>query len=199
MGDFFRFDLKFDGPEPALDDVSVMKELGEIARETIMDSPALDRLILRIRAELFIFELDASRPFLIVDGMYEGTGKILCRLRARTPEYNALMAQLDQASASFLIGDNVMAGKFQDRSARLKDGNFSKDVKFRTPSRHDPFVISLHEDGAPCPISGAPFTLQRLLDTQRLEARFGTTDHQKRKWTSDEIELLPKKRVRINH
>ena len=195
-GEFFRFDVEFEGPEPSLDDVLVMKEIGDIARETILDSPALSRLVLRIRAELFIFELDDLRPFQLVNGMYECAGKIVCRLRAKTPEFEALMTQLGQSSATFLVGESVLPGSFYDRSAMLEDGNFSKEIKFCTPSRLDPFTISLREKDTPYPISGAPFTLQGLLNSQSLEARFGTADHRKRKWPIESIEEPRLKRLR---
>lgn len=195
-GEFFRFDVEFEGPEPSLDDVNVMKEIGDIARETILDSSALDRLVFRIRAELFIFELDPRRPFQLINGVYECTGRIHCRLRAKTPEFHALMEQLDQTSATFLVGDSVVQGSFQDRSAKLQDGNFFKEVRLRTPSRVEPFTISLRESDNTCPISGAPFTLQSLIDAQNLESRFGTADHRKRKWPTEGVEEPQRKRMR---
>ncbi|KAK3933650.1 acyl transferase/acyl hydrolase/lysophospholipase [Diplogelasinospora grovesii] len=194
-GEFFRFDIEFEGQEPPLDNVVDMKEISDIARETILGSPALDRLIHRIRAELFVFELDPRCPFRLVNGTYQCVGRILCRLRARTPEFVAFMSQLDQASASFLIGDRVLPGSFQDRSAKREDGNFFKEVRFHTPSRTEPITISLREGGAACPISGSPFTLQFLIEVQSLDARFGTADHRKRKWLNDGGNEVRRKRM----
>ncbi|KFA53721.1 hypothetical protein S40293_09644 [Stachybotrys chartarum IBT 40293] len=185
-GEYFRFDVEFEGPEPSLDDVSVMEEIGEIARETMLDSPALDSLVLRMRAELFVFELDPERSIEFVNGMYECVGKIFCRLRANTPAFDAFMTQLDQSSATFLIDGTELPGNFHDCVARLSDGNFCKDIRFRTSSRLNPIAISLREDSTPCFISGAPFTLQRLVEAQKLGARFGTSDHRKRKWHVEE-------------
>ncbi|MDF2434584.1 MAG: hypothetical protein JWP44_4215, partial [Mucilaginibacter sp.] len=194
---YFRFDVEFEGPEPSLDDVYVMKEIGDIARETMLDSPALDQLVFRLRAQLFFFELDPRCPFQLIDGVYECVGSALCRLRAGTPEFETLMAQLDHSSAKFLVGDSVVPGSFQDRSARVEDGNFSKALTFRTSSRSEPLRISLQEKETPCPISGAPFTLQWLIQAQNLEARFGTADHRKREWPSEKSEERRRKRRRL--
>ncbi|KAH7303139.1 acyl transferase/acyl hydrolase/lysophospholipase [Stachybotrys elegans] len=166
-GEFFRFDIEFDGPEPPLDDVLVMKEIRDEARDTMLDSPTLDCLVLRTRAELFFFELDPERPYQFIGGAYE----------SRTPEFEAFMAQLNASSAEFL-----------DRFTRLRDGNFSKVIKFQTPSRQEPIAISLREKDTAYPISGAPFSLQWLIDAQQLEARFGQQDHRKRKWPICEVE-----------
>ena len=196
-GEFFRFDVQFDGPEPSLDDVDVMQEIGDIARETILDSPALDRLVLHIRAELFFFELNPLRPFQLVNGTYECTGRVVCRLRAGAPEFDSFMAQLDQSAAVFLVGDTVLPGTFQDRYAKQEDGNFSKEITLRTSARSTLFTISLRESDTPYPISGAPFTLQWLIEAQGLEARFGTADHRKRKRPSQD-DVRQRKRPR-NH
>ncbi len=182
VGEFFRFDIEFEGREPPLDNVFDMKEISEIARETMLGSPELNKLAHRIRAELFVFELDLGRPFQFINGTYECTGRILCRLRAKTPELDALIAQLAKASAVLLLEDRILPGSFQDRSARSDDGNFQKEVRFRTLSRTEPFKISLREGGDDSPISGSPFTLQSLIEAQSLDARFGTRDHRKRKW-----------------
>ncbi|KAH7303728.1 acyl transferase/acyl hydrolase/lysophospholipase [Stachybotrys elegans] len=187
-GEFFRFDIEFDGPEPALDDVLVMEEIRDEARDAMLDSPTLDRLVLRTRAELFFFELDPERPYQLIGGVYECVGRISCRLRARTPEFEAFMAQLNASSAKFLISDRVLPTDFQDRFTRLRDGNFSKVIKFQTPSRQDPITISLREKDTAYPISGAPFSLQWLIDAQQLEARFGQQDHRKRKWPICKVE-----------
>lgn len=158
-----------------------LTEMSETARKTMLDSPALDKLVYRIRAELFLFELDPGRPFQFVNGTYQCAGRILCRLRVRTPEFDALVSQLDQASASFLVDDRILPGGFQDRSAKGDDGNFVKEVNFHTTSRTEPFKISLREGDATSPISGSPFTLESLINAQSLNSRFGTIDHRKRK------------------
>lgn len=197
FGEYFRFDVEFEGPEPSLDDVHMMTEIGGLARDAMLDSPALDQLVFRLRAQLFFFELDPRCQFQLIDGVYECVGRVLCRLRAGTPEFETLMAQLEQSSAKFLVADSVVAGSFQDRSARVEDGNFSKTLTFRTASRSDPLRISLQERDTPCLISGAPFTLQWLTQAQNLEARFGTADHRKREWPSKESEESRRKRRRL--
>ncbi|KAH8655641.1 patatin-like phospholipase-like protein [Xylariales sp. PMI_506] len=196
IGDFFRFDVEFDGPEPALDNVLVMDEIRDMARETILDSPSLDKLVSRIRAELFVFELDPDCPYQLVNGIYECVGRIMCRLRAGTNEFDVFMSQLDQSSAVFLVGDAVLPGRFHNHSNKHEDGNFFKKVRFRTTDRLDPLIISLRERDTACPISGSPFNLQGLIESQNLEARFGTSDHRKRKSQGEEIGDLRQKRLR---
>jgi len=195
-GEFFRFDVEFDGSEPRLDDVAEMPEVARAAREAISGSPSLQRLARHIRAELFFFELDPSCPPRLAGGAYDCVGHILCRLQARTPEFEALMRRLDQSSATFQVGSRVLPGGLQDRSAALQDGSFRKEVRFHTATRQEPFVISLREGLADaCNISGAPFTLQRLAKQQRLEAWFGTADHRKRRSGEDDVGR-PRKRRR---
>jgi hypothetical protein len=196
-GVFFRFDVEFEGPEPPLDDVHVMKEIGDLARETMLDSPALNQLVFRIRAELFFFELDPSYPFQLINGVYDCVGRVLCRLRAGTPEFDALMSQLERSSAQFLVGDKVLRCRFEDNSAKLEDGNFSQTLRFRTSNRNDPLMISLQEKDASYPISGAPFTLQWLIEAQNLDARFGMALHRKRNWPIQELEEPQLKRRRL--
>lgn len=93
--EFFRFDIEFEGAEPPLDDVSKMYQVGRLAREAMLASPMLDRLVRRIRAELFVLELDPTRPCKLVNGIFECVGYITCRLRANTPVLETLMFQLD--------------------------------------------------------------------------------------------------------
>lgn len=181
-GRYFRFDVDLGARGPALDNLTEMDRIGKMARETIWNSSALEKLVYRLRAELFIFELDDARPFQRVNGTYECVGHIQCRLRAKTPEFEALMSQLDQGSAVFRFRRWVLQGSFQDRSSVRHDGNFFKRVRFQIRSREEPFSIALEEGpGTTCQISGSPFTLQRLLSQQSLEAWFGTPDHQPRK------------------
>ncbi|KAH8194108.1 hypothetical protein TruAng_011729 [Truncatella angustata] len=108
--DLFRFDIEFDGRGPALDDVGEMEEIGRLARESILESPALVRLAQRIRAELFIFELDPVSPFRFTKGVFECHGHISCRLGPATDELSVFIAQLKESSALFRIGN------LQDRS-----------------------------------------------------------------------------------
>ncbi|KKO96629.1 hypothetical protein THAR02_11267 [Trichoderma harzianum] len=70
-GEFFRFDVEFKSQLPALDDISSMDEVAGIAREAALGSAAMEQLGRCHRAELFLFELDISRPPRFVGGVYD--------------------------------------------------------------------------------------------------------------------------------
>lgn len=53
--------------------------------------PALRRLVLCARAELFLFELSASQPYVFSDGGYECYGHIRCRLAAGSKSLEEFM------------------------------------------------------------------------------------------------------------
>lgn len=196
-GEFFRFDIEFQGLAPPLDDVEKMEEVSEIARETIAQSPALDELASHLRAELFFFELDDSKLPRFSNGSFSCLGHISCRLEIGTAELEAFMQQLQKASASFQLAGRTLPISFHDRIGGKSWGEIRQAIHFRVPSRQAPFDIVLDEGrGAPCNISGSPFTLEGLIRTQNLEAYFGTADHRKRTF-SDHHALPGRKRRRL--
>ncbi|KAK8054768.1 hypothetical protein PG994_009835 [Apiospora phragmitis] len=103
QSNLFRFDIEFEGPVPALDDVAEMQNVAKLARDEILHSPSLEPLVNRIKAELFVFELSADAPFRFHNGVYLCAGRILCRLQPKTPEFNSFMCQLAQSSASLHV------------------------------------------------------------------------------------------------
>lgn len=198
-GEFFRFDIEFPGPEPPLDGVADMEEIGYMARSAIQKSPTLERLVACMRAELFLFELDVNSRFQCVDGEYECSGRILCRLPAGTPTFEALMLQLDKAGASFQIdGRTTRCGGFRRYSATNPDEKFYRCIRFRVRGRQTPFTITLnnsYSDGHN--ISGSPFSLERLIEAQKLETWFGWADHRKRPLTGRPDDDSRRKRRRL--
>ncbi|KAF4775522.1 patatin family protein [Colletotrichum scovillei] len=159
-GEFFRFDVEFDGSEPPLDSLSSFDD-EEDDGCTFEGLPALRRLRLCARAELFVFELRASRPYLFSDGGYDCRGQICCRLR--------------------------LACDFASYPAAFPDGHFRLDVKFRVASLQESLAICLWEtadEGRD--ISGSPFTVQQLVRSQKLEQCFGTSDHRKKRRRDDD-------------
>ncbi|KAK1506523.1 uncharacterized protein CCOS01_16575 [Colletotrichum costaricense] len=177
-GEFFRFDVEFEGAEPPLDDLSDFSD----ADDVFEGLPELERLAICLRAELFVFELNPVQPIRFVNGEFECLGHIRCRLGADSDEFVAFMTQLDAALAFFRVGDRTLAGCFQDQSLLDAGGNFCKEVRFRVASRDEPIPITLWERPAEgCNISGSPFNLRRLVREQRLDAPFGTADHRKRR------------------
>ncbi|KAK1991677.1 FabD/lysophospholipase-like protein [Colletotrichum falcatum] len=200
-GEFFRFDVSFPGTEPALDDLSELSDVedgSENSRGTFEGLPELARLVLCIRAELFVFELSPTQPFRFVDGEYECLGHIRCRLGANSDAFVEFMSQLDTACASFLIGDRTLAGGFYDRSPLGGDGHFCKEVRFRVASREEPVAITLWESpDEGCNISGSPFNLRRLVREQKLDECFGSADHRKRSRAGEgEIDARRKRQKR---
>lgn len=200
-GEFFRFDVEFQSQLPALDDVDSMDEVARIAREAALGSTAMKRIGKCYRAELFLFELDPSRPPHFVSGVYECVGYIICRLRAGTVEFETFMDQLRHISASFRCQGRTQPGAFQGLGGIETDGNFRQEIAFYLPSRQHQLEISLQEGSPPsvCHISGSPFTLDSLIKQQNIDACFGTKDHQERVATVDSHMALTRRSQRLRY
>ncbi|OHE90234.1 hypothetical protein CORC01_14468 [Colletotrichum orchidophilum] len=185
-GEFFRFDVEFDGSEPPLDSLSSFDDEKDDGC-TFEGLPALRRLRLCARAELFIFELRASKPYLFSDGGYECCGQIRCRLSARSESLTELMRQLARSKAYFRVGGRKVACDFASYPAAFPDGHFRLDVKFRVASLQESLAVCLWEtadEGRD--ISGSPFTVQQLVRSQKLEQCFGTSDHRQKRRRDDD-------------
>ena len=90
-----------------------------------------------------------------------------------------------------------MTTQSQESSVTLSflgtDGNLRKPVELNAT---DKFTISLKQgDSEPCNISGSPYSIDKLILAQGLNAYFGTADHRKRRRCSD-IDLPTAKRKR---
>ena len=191
---YFRFDMEFDGPEPALDDTTKMQELKSAARAAIHGSKELKRLARCIVAELFVFVLDHDP--LKENGKYLCTGRILCRRRANHHAFNSLMEQLSKKSIKFLVEGRPLEGLI-DNSWLDPKGNFSKRVSIELVDRRSTFTIQLREGNMdPCSISGSPFTINGLVAAQELSAPFGTSNHRKR-MRVDSADVMCRKRQRV--
>ncbi|KAI9146675.1 LOW QUALITY PROTEIN: Phospholipase A1 [Paramyrothecium foliicola] len=193
----FRFNVEFEGKQPPLDDVDGMTEVARAARKTASESCALKDLEKRQRAELFVFELDASQPPRITDGVYECVGHIMCRLRASTVEYATFVQQLNRGQAIVKCHGQIIKGSFFSAS-EMTNVNYNQEVKFQVPSRQTPFQITLEEQSSsPWDISGSPFTIDALSEQQGLHACFGSVDHRKRSQI-DFAQPEPKKQRRVH-
>ncbi|KAI8218356.1 hypothetical protein K4K55_012851 [Colletotrichum sp. SAR 10_96] len=160
-GEFFRFDVEFDGPEPPLDSLSSFDDPDRDDECTFEGLPALRRLVLCARAELFLFELRASQP-----------------LAAGSESLTEFMRQLARSKARFRIGGHEVEGDFASYPTAFPDGHFRLEVKFRVTSLQESLSVCLWEtpnEGRN--ISGSPFTVQQLVRSQKLEQCFGTSDH----------------------
>jgi hypothetical protein len=195
---YFRFDVEFDGYEPSLDDTTKMKQLRDYTRWAISKSPEEDRLVRCMFAKCFLFELesDSKRG---ENGQFICTRHIICRLRASDKALKVLLGQLEVKSAKFLLyGRPIVAptasGSFLDR-----DGNFYIRVHFEVFDRKSPISVQLQEgQSEPSNISGSPFSIERLVANQGLDACFGRADHLKRKRVDSADALcIPRKRRRL--
>jgi hypothetical protein len=176
-GRYFRFDAEFDGREPGLDDTSKMQELATKAREQFCKSAEVDVVAHCIVASYFHFELD-SKPKK-VNGKYSGSGYIRCRLPRKSPAFEELINQLSKGAARFFLGDHSIPGRIEDRSFIDSEGTFRKKVEFEVRDRISIFL----KEGSSQPehISGSPFWIGDLIDTQGFNDDFGRADHKKRR------------------
>lgn len=186
---FFRFDIEFGEKEPSLDEADKMDHVRQTACKTMTGSPNLHRLSSHLRAELFFLEIDDSLPPYFSNGAYHCVGQISCRLRAMTPEYEDFMRQLCRQQASFRLGGQILSITPEDTLA-----NFNLRVRFSLPSLKHPFAIKLAGEGSSFHISGSPFTLDWLIQRQRLNQMFGMADHRKRKFSTVSGRLQSKRR-----
>jgi hypothetical protein len=118
----------------------------------------------------------------------------LCSIRRGDPAFEVLLDWLSKSSATFYLNNCPILGTVGDRSFISKDGNFRKRVELSVNGK---FTLSLKQgDSEPCNISGSPYSIERLIIAQGLNAHFGRADHGKRKKSVD-TELRKKKRQRI--
>lgn len=189
---YFRLELTFDGPEPKLDDVKAMPKIKDMVRADKDLSQVLDEISKCIIASLFYFELDSIPEQ--SNGEYSGSGCILCLRRRPDPALVALVDKLSRSSARFLVCGAEIPGSVGDPPFWDGDGNFRKRITFKVRGE---FMISLkNARGREYPISGAPFSVEKLVAAQGLNAYFGTSDH-KRKSELVEENCSRKKRRRI--
>lgn len=177
----FRLDVAFDGPEPNLDDIGAMPELKALVRADKSLSRLLDEISRFIIASLFYFELESLPEQ--TTGEFSGSGNILCFRRRDDPALSALTDKLSKSSARFIVNGVEIPGDISDLSFWDKNGNFHKTIKFEAARG---ISISLKEKGyREYPISGAPFSIQRLIEAQGLNTPFGTADHKRKRSSVD--------------
>jgi hypothetical protein len=134
----------------------------------------------------------APSNFVLGNGDYTGVGSIFCTIRQNDPAFKPLLDQL--SNATFHLDSCLIPGEIGDRSFIGKDENFRKRVELSLSGR---FTISLKQgDSEPCNISGSPYSVERLISAQGIDAHFGRADHSKRKRSGDG-DLPARKRRRI--
>lgn len=186
---YHRLNIEFDGDEPRLDDTASIPELKNRVDGDASLVKKIDRIANCFIAALFYFELDAIP--LRANGKYMGSGRILCEIRRNNPAFQELFDQLSSVQAQFLLNGWPIATA-SDPSCFGKDGNFRKQVSLNT---EDGFTITLVQGTSePSDISRSPFSVEKLIEAQGLDAYFGRSDHRKRKVSS--IILGPAKKRR---
>ena len=107
------------------------------------------------------------------------------------------MSQLEQSAATFQIGSQSSVECLRAKAAADANVCFDKEVVFQVGSRHEELSIQLDDGGFLCNISGSTFTLDSLIQQQKLDAVFGTSDHRKRAMEGSAIEEHGRKRRRL--
>lgn len=196
-GEYFRFNMDFQGRQPRLDDSSKMPKMKALAQqEVLLQSNQLDQLARCLIAESFVFELELDSIPRKENGRYSCTGYILCCHRAG-PTFDALLGRLIRSSAAFFLRGRKLPGSIQDRSSLARDGNFRKRVCFDVTSKNDLVSLQLQERGSELyNISGSPFSVNWLIDAQGLGRQFGWKDGVKRKRKGSD-DRRPVKRRRL--
>lgn len=184
-----RLSVDFDGAEPRLDDTSSIPELTLKAQADPALTPKIDLVARCMVASLFYFELDALPQW--CNGRYVLSGYVGCSIRSGDAALGALLQKLSSSRARFLVGDWAIS----DASYLGKDGNFCLRIDVETRDRFA-ITLQLADEEAGSNISGSPFSVQRLVAAQGLDAPFGRPDHLKRK-RAGEDEGSANKRRRI--
>lgn len=198
-GRYHRLDIEFDGPEPRLDSVSDMASLQSRALRDPLLSQVLDNIAECAIASLFYLKLHTRPRYM--GGQYVGSGSIECVLRHHEPALDILLDRLCATGARFLRGDKNVSdlhdkciAEVGDRSNLDETRNFCTSL---TLGVQDSFSIFLQEgSNTPRHISGSPFSVERLVRAEGLEAYFGRADHRKRDWAHDECAIPQAKRRR---
>ena len=192
-GQYFRFSLEFDGPEPSLDNIHMMKDLKARVQSDLSQSTELDCLVQQVIASRFYFQLETIPQY--EHGDYSCVGYIFCRLRSHSPGFDELLKRLSNRSARFYLDGRQLPGKVKDSSFVDRYGNFQKRVEFKVNDLYSNVSISLREGRSSYKyISGSPFSINSLMEAQSLNAPFGTVTHSKRKASPIDLCVVQKRR-----
>jgi hypothetical protein len=188
----FRLNIDLEGDEPRLDDTSsIPKLLSTVATDASLH-PKIDALARRMVASLFYFKLKPSTRKCASD-KYLLTGKILCLIgRGEPAALEALLAKLTTSRGRFMVNGAPIAGAIPGGSFLGEDGNFEVLVNQKSPDKLT-ITLDMGEAGA-YDISRSPFSVQKLVAAQGLDAPFGTSDHRKRKRTDNSGNVSVKRR-----
>ena len=184
---YHRLNMTFEGTVPAMDDISSMYKMREMATEHAQPVGFLKPVLDAIYASMFYFEFDeppAPRGY-----GYYCTGAIFCRLRLSEEGRRAFYSKLKATSSYFLIcGQPVACIERLTKSAPL----FKRQISFTLSSLDELVRITLRGlPSQPLAISGLPRSAKEIVEAQRLVAPFGRADHSS---PEKPLPLLPAKR-----
>ncbi|XPS81882.1 hypothetical protein M3J09_013807 [Ascochyta lentis] len=189
-----RLNVKFDGPEPRLDDTSMMPELTLKSQTDPALAAKIDVVARRMVASLFYFELDDDALPQWRNGRYAFRGYIRCSIRHGDAALAALLRKLSSSHSRFLVGDWAVSD-VSHASCIGTDGNFCLPVDVETKQKFA-VTLQLADEEAGSDISGSPFFVRKLVAAQGLDAAFGRSDHRKPK-RAGEDEWSSNKRRRM--
>lgn len=192
---FHRLDVEFDNTEPRLDDTKSMDSLKLSVQKNQSISEVVDNISRHLIASLFYFELESMPEK--HRGRYAEAGNILCLLPQSDPDFNVLLTYLASSPAYFCVNNLPLPGSVGDQSFLAVNGNFQKRLELDVG---DIFTISLkHGSMEACNISGSPYSIDKLVLAQGLDADFGRADHRKRKkGASIDVQTTKRKCARRN-
>ncbi|KIW28854.1 uncharacterized protein PV07_04717 [Cladophialophora immunda] len=190
---YHRLDHEVDH-DYGLDDISHMLELKSDVEHNTSLSESIDRVARCAVASLFYFELGdlPTRR----NGRYIGTGRILCSILGKDPEFKILLTQLASRYAQFHVNGEPIPGDWCDPRSLDLDGNFCRIVTLKTAEQIS-VTLRMGNASTETHISGLPSTIGNLIKAQGFNAYFGTRDHRKRKRPAEES-LTAGKRMKVS-
>jgi hypothetical protein len=126
---YYRINITFEGPEPEIDDVFMMRNLKEQAEQWIKSDRHLHAVTTAdsLLASLFYFELDDMLTY--CKRYFECVGQILCQLHGSSSGLDGLTRCLMSTSATFLINGqsttcfdsfNIFHSRFQQFRKKIQ-------------------------------------------------------------------------------
>ncbi|KAF2752463.1 FabD/lysophospholipase-like protein [Pseudovirgaria hyperparasitica] len=186
-----RLNIHFEGSEPRLDDTAMIPSLASLAAGDVRISGGVEAVAHAAVASLFYFELDRMPQG--PGESLEVAGSIRCVLGPADDGFDALIRRLAEGKACFMVDVRPLPGVVGDRSFADAGGRFCKRIEFVSRGK---FTLWLKLDDATTHISGSPFSIDRLIKAQGLDAQFGRADHQKRKASFDHNDVGRRKKQR---
>ena len=170
---YHRFNIFFQGREPALDDVQAIERLKHQAKIAIASSSETLLTKDHMIASIFYFELDSFPQHR--GGAYKCKGTILCRLPLKYGGRKKLYQWLLRSSATFIV-----SGRLIPCITSVPKGTppFRQQVDFTIKSLDEQLQLSIGGiTSRPTLISGMPNRLRHFIAAQGLQSPFGCSDH----------------------